>query len=276
MADKSKIEWTDATWNPLVGCSKISAGCKNCYAETFTNRFKGIPGHHFENGFDLTLKPNKLDQPIRWKKPRMIFVNSLSDLFHKDVPLEYIHQVFDVMNQCTQHTFQLLTKRADRMAALMPDILKKLELDSLPANIWIGVSIENSDVLHRIEHLVQVPALVRWLSMEPLLGPVPDIPHLDQLHWVVVGGESGRKARPMNDDWAQDIRDQCLNAEVPFFFKQWGEWLPWKQLMRKVDDSALANIELTRIHDKLFLRPGKKKAGRLLDGRTWDQMPEIK
>lgn len=251
------IEWVRSesgekgwTWNPVTGCTKISAGCDNCYAERTALRMQNNPvlnkakrGNPYRNGFEVTLQEHRLDEPLRKKKPAAIFVNSMSDLFHAGVPKVYIKQVFEIMEQAHWHTFQILTKRADRLARLA------LELP-WPKNVWMGVSVENQDVYHRIEHLMQVPAQIRWLSMEPLLGPVPDIPHLAELDWIVVGGESGPRARPMHPDWARDVRDQCQVAAVPFFFKQWGE------------------------HDSIGVRVGKKTAGRMLDGRIWDQMPK--
>ena len=234
MSDKSSIEWTNATWNPVRGCTKISPGCKHCYAETFSERFRGVPGHPFEQGFDLRLVPEAIELPLRWKQGRLIFVNSMSDLFHEDVPDEYIERVFDVMKKATQHQFQLLTKRAERMALFA-------KTRKIPVNAWMGVSVENAEYVKRIHHLAQVAAKVRFLSIEPLIGPVGRLP-LHGISWVIVGGESGPRCRPLDPDWARDIRDQCKSANVPFFFKQWGT---------------------TR----------KALAGRLLDGRTWDEMP---
>ncbi len=233
MGDKSEIEWTDATWNPVRGCTKVSAGCKNCYAERFSERFRGISGHAFEQGFDLRLVPEKLDLPKRWKRPRLIFVNSMSDLFHEGVPPEYIRQVFAVMAEADRHQFQVLTKRADRMASLAKAL-------PWPSNVWLGVSVENQDNVGRIDALRGVPATVRFLSLEPLLGPLEL--DLTGIHWVVVGGESGPGAREMREEWVTGIREQCAKANVPFFFKQWGG---------------------TR----------KKLTGRTLEGRTHDEMP---
>jgi protein gp37 len=234
MAVNSEIEWTDATWNPVTGCTKISAGCANCYAETFAERFRGVPGHPYEQGFDLKLWPNRLQLPMTWKRPKRIFVNSMSDLFHKDVPVEYILQVFAAMREAHWHQFQILTKRHERL----------LELDSrLPwsDNIWMGVSVENEDNLSRIDCLRLTHARTKFLSIEPLLGPMPNL-NLSGIDWVIVGGESGRRPRPMQEDWVTSIRDQCLACGVGFFFKQWGG-------------------------------SNKKKAGRLLEGRTWDELP---
>jgi len=233
MSDNSKIEWTDATWNPVTGCTKVSPGCKHCYAETFAERFRGVKGHPYEQGFDLKLWPERLEIPLAWKRPRMIFVNSMSDLFHKDVPLEFIQRVFQSMSQARQHIFQVLTKRAERLEELAPHL-------KWPANVWMGVSVENQDYVWRIDHLRKVKAAIRFLSVEPLLGPVEL--DLTGIQWVIVGGESGPGARPMNEAWVTSVRDQCLAADVPFFFKQWGG-------------------------------VRKKQHGRELKGRTWDGMP---
>lgn len=234
MSDQSAIEWTDATWNPARGCTKISPGCKHCYAETFAERFRGVPNHPFEQGFDLRLVPEALALPLKWKRGRFVFVNSMSDLFHEDIPLEYIQRVFAVMRAAKQHQFQLLTKRAERLAKLSP------QLDIAP-NVWMGVSIESQAYTHRVELLRRVAASIRFLSVEPLLGPIEDLP-LAGIQWVILGGESGHHARPMDPGWVRSIRDQCRQAKVPFFFKQWGGVI-------------------------------KSRAGRTLDGRTWDEMP---
>lgn len=229
MSVGSKIEWTDATWNPVTGCTKISPGCKHCYAEIFAERFRGVSGHPYEQGFDLKLWPNRINLPLRWKDPRMIFVNSMSDLFHESVPDEFIQQVFDVMLQANHHVFQVLTKRSDRMMQWTKDRYRrinerKIDRTTLPRHLWLGVSIENNDYLPRIRELQQVPARVRFLSVEPLLGPVNlSTSLLRGIHWVIVGGESGPKARPMKKDWVEDIRAQCLSNNVSFFFKQWGK-----------------------------------------------------
>lgn len=236
MSDNSKIEWTDATWNPVTGCTKISPGCKHCYAERFAERWRGIPGHAYEQGFDLKLWPERLKQPVAWKRPRIIFVNSMSDLFHADVPFLFIQQVFESMRTASQHIFQILTKRAERLEELAP-------LIDWPSNVWMGVSVENQEYVPRIDHLRKINAAVRFLSVEPLLGPV-DL-ELSNIDWVIVGGESGPGARPMKPEWVRQIRKQCKQQKVPFFFKQWG------------------GIQ-------------KKKAGRTLDGRTWDEMPRTK
>lgn len=214
MSYHSSIEWTDATWNPIRGCTKISPGCKNCYAEALAERFRGVPGHPFEYGFDLRLVPEKLQEPLCWKSPRKIFVCSMSDLFNEGVPQEYIRRVFDVMVQASWHTFQVLTKRSSRLARLSGEL-------SWPSNIWVGVSVETADYTYRARQLATVPSAVRFLSIEPMLGPIPDLP-LAGIDWVIVGGESGRCARPMDLTWARDIRNQCEKAGVAFFLKQLG------------------------------------------------------
>lgn len=240
MSDKSSIEWTDATWNPVTGCTKISAGCDNCYAERFSERFRGVPGHPFESGFDLTLRPERLDQPLRWRQPRMIFVNSMSDLFHKDVPDAFIARVCETMERAHWHTFQVLTKRS----SLMRDFLRnRYGTTRGPSHIWFGVSIEDGSKKSRIRHLQAAPAGVRFLSIEPLIGRVGPL-DLSGIDWVIVGGESGPRARPMMREWVREVRDQCEASEVAFFFKQWGG-----------------------------LRP--KSGGRKLDGREWSQFPDI-
>jgi protein gp37 len=236
MSATSTIEWTDATWNPLRGCKKVSPGCKHCYAEVFAERFRGVPGHPYEQGFDLRLVPEALELPLGWKRARRVFVNSMSDLFQEDVELDYIRRVFDVMRRAPRHQFQLLTKRSLRLRELAP------ELRPWPANVWIGVSVESARYLPRIDDLRTVEdAAVRFLSLEPLLGPLGGL-RLDGIDWVIVGGESGSGARPMKADWVRDIRATCEAAGVPFFFKQWGG-----------------------------VRKGA--TGRVLDGATWDAMP---
>lgn len=234
MSDRSPIEWTDATWNPVRGCTKISPGCKNCYAERFAERFRGVAGHPFEQGFDLRLVPHARRLPSTWKKARLVFVNSMSDLFHEEVPEGYIQRVFDAMAAEPRHRFQILTKRSRRLAALAPRL-------PWPENIWMGVSVEDDDFTLRVHDLMTVPARVRFLSVEPLLGPIDELP-LDGIHWVVVGGESGPRCRPMDPAWVRSLRRQCSERGVPFFFKQWGG-------------------------------TQKKRAGRLLDGREWNEMP---
>lgn len=235
MAEHSAIEWTDSTWNPVRGCTKVSPGCKHCYALAFAERWRGIPGHPYEQGFDLRLVAEKLGEPLRWKSPRRIFVNSMSDLFHEGVPEPFIQRVFEIMGEAHWHTFQILTKRAERLAELAPRL-------PWPENVWQGVSVESERYLSRIDHLRGVNAAVRFLSLEPLLGPLPRLP-LAGISWVIVGGESGFKHRPIEARWVQQIRDQCLRRRVPFFFKQWGGRFP-------------------------------KAQGRLLDGREWNEMPE--
>ena len=222
MADNSAIEWTDATWNPVTGCTKITRGCDNCYAARFAERWRGIEGHPYEQGFDLRTWPERLDQPARWKRPRMIFVNSMSDLFHKDVPREFIDQAFDRMEETDRHIYQVLTKRS----SLMRDYLRdRFPGSSAPEHIWCGVSVEDRAATSRIRHLQDAPAAVRFLSIEPLLGPVGDI-GLGGISWVIVGGESGPNARELRFEWVCEIRDRCASEEVPFFFKQWGGATP--------------------------------------------------
>jgi protein gp37 len=234
MGDKSAIEWTDATWNPVTGCTKISPGCKNCYAERLAMRLRKMGNRRYTNGFRITLHPDQLDLPLRWNKAKMIFVNSMSDLFHEAVPEEYIKKMFAVMEKADWHTFQILTKRAERLAKLAPHL-------PWPGHIWQGVSVENQTYTKRIGFLRKVPAAVRFLSVEPLLGPIVNLP-LEGIHWVIVGGESGPHHRLIKPEWVQEIRKQCVASGIPFFFKQWGGRTP-------------------------------KSGGRTLDGRTWNQMP---
>ena len=244
MADHSAIEWTDATWNPVTGCTKITAGCDNCYAARFSERFRGVPGHPFENGFDLTLRPERLDQPLRWRRGRMIFVNSMSDLFHKAIPTSFIDRIFDTMEAANWHTYQVLTKRGARMARFF-------RTRGVPDNAWLGVSVENKrHGVPRIDHLRQVQARIRFLSVEPLLENVGEL-NLKGIHWVIVGGESGPKARAMKPEWAESVRVQCEEQDVAFFFKQWGGWGADGQ------------------------RRAKQANGRTLNGRTWDAMPAM-
>jgi protein gp37 len=240
MADNSSIEWTNATWNPVTGCTKVGPGCDHCYAERFAERFRGVPGHPFEPGFDLTLRPARLDIPLKWKRARMIFVNSMSDLFHKNIPFSYIDQVFETMEAAHWHTFQVLTKRSGLMKKY---INSRYSEKPAPPHIWLGVSIEDDKRMSRLKHLQDTNASIRFLSLEPLLGPLGRL-DLDGLHWVIVGGESGPGARPIKSEWVREIRDQCLPRDVAFFFKQWGG-----------------------------LRP--KSGGRALDGQHWDELPEI-
>jgi protein gp37 len=239
MSQHSDIEWTDATWNPVRGCTKITPGCDHCYAETFAERFRGVKGHPYEQGFDLRLVPEKLAEPLRWKTPKMIFVNSMSDLFHKDVPDDYVEAVCRVMEKANWHTYQVLTKRSSRLR----DMLKtRLAFAANLPHIWWGVSVENrAQGLVRIRHLQEAPAAVRFLSIEPLLEDLGEI-NLEGIHWVIVGGESGAGARPMEKAWVASLREQCERASVPFFFKQWGG-------------------------------VRKSKAGRELDGKTYDGLP---
>ena len=222
MGAKSTIEWTESTWNPVTGCTKITRGCDHCYAERFSRRWRGLKGHPYEQGFDLRLWPSRLDQPSRWRKPRMIFVNSMSDLFHKGVDRRFIDKVFDVMETVDGHVYQILTKRS----SLMRTYLRRRYVGgAAPRHIWCGVSVEDRAASARIRHLRMAPVAVRFLSIEPLLGPVGDI-DLEGIFWVIVGGESGPQSRPMRPEWVRDIRDRCARAEVPFFFKQWGGRTP--------------------------------------------------
>jgi protein gp37 len=226
VSQQSSIEWTDATWNPVTGCTKVSPGCKHCYAEKFAERFRGVPGHPYEQGFDIKLWPQRLTLPLAWKRPRMIFVNSMSDLFQESVPDDFIARVFDVMTEATIHTFQLLTKRAQRMADWTRARYSRTPGPGRlpwPSNVWAGVSVESPEYLSRLASLQRVPASTRFLSIEPLLAPLPlDPVQLRGIHWVIVGGESGPRARPMEEAWARQVRDTCAEASVAFFFKQWG------------------------------------------------------
>ncbi len=240
MAQNSSIEWTETTWNPVTGCTKVSPGCAHCYAETFAERFRGVPDHPYERGFDLQLRPERLQQPLTWRQPRLVFVNSMSDLFHEDIPVTYIREVFNVMRKANLHTFQVLTKRSERLIELAPRL-------RWPDNVWMGVSVENQRWTSRVSDLRKVPAKVRFLSCEPLLGPLRlDLRNID---WVIVGGESGPRARSMKPEWVREIREQCEDKGVAFFFKQWGA------------------------HNEVGERVGKGKAGRTLDGRVWDGLP---
>ena len=218
MADKSAIEWTDATWNPVTGCTKVTRGCDNCYAERIAERFRGVKDHPFENGFELTLRPERLSQPLSWKRPRRVFVNSMSDLFHKEIPTDYIDRVFDTMEGADRHIFQVLTKRS----SLMQDYLHgRYGHEAAPRHIWCGVSVEDHTATARIRHLQKAPVPIRFLSIEPLLGPVGEI-DLDGISWVIVGGESGPNARPMKECWVIEVKENCERSGVDFFFKQWG------------------------------------------------------
>ncbi|MER8002980.1 phage Gp37/Gp68 family protein [Streptomyces sp. NPDC095613] len=340
----TKIEWTDETWNVVTGCEKVSPGCDNCYAETFAERWRGTKGHHFENGFDITLRPERLTLPLKWRKPRKVFVNSMSDLFHKDIPDEYIARTFAVMALTPQHTYQVLTKRHGRMRSVLTDLctcgnghapgvhfrsamawaVSKANPDRIPGapddaeqrvrnapwplpGVWLGVSVEDQKWADlRIPALLGTPAAVRFLSCEPLLGPV-DLTRISagskqqtdmvydalgqrygvpgawqarttsRVDWVIVGGESGRGARPMSPDWARSLRDQCAAADVPYLFKQWGEYQPtdWKVIGGPTDKrNVLVGDPIDDLgHRWEMRRVGKGKAGRELDGRTHDAFP---
>lgn len=234
MSDNSRIEWTEATWNPVTGCSKVSPGCAHCYAETFAERFRGVPGHPYEQGFDLRLWPERLGLPLMWRRSRMIFVNSMSDLFHESVPVDFVEQVFETMRAANWHTFQVLTKRPERVL----QIAKRLPW---PANVWMGVSIENQHFCYRADLLRAIPAEVRFISAEPMLGPLKDL-ELNGIDWLIAGGESGLRHRPMDPEWVRQLRDKCMEQGVAFFFKQWGGRT-------------------------------SKAGGRVLDGKTWSELP---
>ena len=240
MADSTQIEWTDSTWNPVTGCTKITAGCDFCYAERFSERFRNVLNHPFESGFDLTLRPERLKHPLQWKQPRRIFVNSMSDLFHKEIPVPFIDAVFDTMEAASWHTFQVLTKRSSLMGRYL---FKRYGVGLAPPHIWLGVSIEDEANAVRLAHLKSARAAVRFISFEPLLGSVGEV-DLKGIDWVIVGGESGPRARPMREEWAIQIRDRCKEDGVAFFFKQWGG-----------------------------VRP--KSGGRSLHGREWNQYPRL-
>jgi protein gp37 len=342
MSDASKIEWTDATWNVVTGCDKVSPGCDNCYAETFAERWRGTSGHHFEAGFDITLRPERLELPLKWRKPRKVFVNSMSDLFHKDIPDSYIAQVFAVMARTPQHTYQILTKRHGRMRSLVGDLFDGGQrlLEAAPdeeiaqalydtiwplPNVWLGVSVEDQKRADlRIPALIDTAATVRFLSCEPLLGPLdltawmpaghatwrcqgpdcrrfysgplrqhcPDCgreghwsgshtgngrPNGQPIGWVIVGGESGHGARPMSPEWARSLRDQCTTANVPYLFKQWGEYAPtgYMAIGARQKGCVFVGDPIDDLgHRWEMRRVGKGKAGRELDGRTWDQFPK--
>jgi protein gp37 len=238
MSDGTSIEWTDATWNPVSGCTKISPGCDHCYAERFAERFRGVAGHPFENGFDLTLRPHKLTEPLHWRRPRRIFVNSMSDLFHKDVPVEFVDRVFDTMERADWHTYQILTKRSSLLRRYVNNRYLNVQA---PAHIWLGVSVEDRRALVRLRHLRETAASIRFASFEPLLEDLGPL-RLDGIHWAIAGGESGPQRRPVDAQWIRSIRDQCRGANVAFFFKQWGGTTP-------------------------------KAGGNRLDGRQWLQYP---
>jgi protein gp37 len=236
MAMKSAIEWTESTWNPITGCTKVSPGCAHCYAERMALRLKAMGQPNYRNGFELTLHDHVLELPLQWKKPQMIFVNSMSDLFHEDVPSDFIVRIFDIMRRADWHVFQVLTKRSSRLAELASDL-------PWPQNVWMGVTVESHRYTFRIDDLRRTGAHIKFVSLEPLLGPIRDL-DVREVDWVIVGGESGPRARPMKRSWATQIRDRCQRANVPFFFKQWGG-------------------------------VNKKRNGRILDGRTWDEMPQV-
>lgn len=236
MSEQSPIEWTQSTWNPVTGCTPISIGCNNCYAMAMAKRLKAMGNANYKNGFEVTLHEKMLSKPFEWKKPRLVFVNSMSDLFHEKIPFHFIKSVFSVMKQASWHTFQILTKRSENLLTLAP----RLEW---PSNVWMGVTVESHEYISRIEHLRSVPAAIRFLSLEPLLSAMPDL-ELSNIDWVIVGGESGPKSRPMHPEWVRSIRQQCIAASIPFFFKQWGG-------------------------------KNKKKAGRVLDGQTYSGKPTV-
>jgi protein gp37 len=256
MSSLSKIEWTDATWNPVTGCKKVSPGCKNCYAEFFAERFRGVKGHPFENGFDVTLWPKKLEIPLNWKSPKVIFVNSMSDLFLDQIPDSFIEQIFKVMETANHHIYQVLTKRPKRMLEWTTKRYssskdKKNKLPKFPANVWLGVSVETELYKNRIAILKESPAEIKFISFEPLLGEIQFLKkELLGVQWAIVGGESGHYARPMNPDWIKRIHKACLNSDVAFFFKQWGAY------------------------NEEGVKMSKKKAGRIYLGKTWDEMPK--
>jgi protein gp37 len=237
MAEHSSIEWTSASWNPVTGCDRISPGCAHCYAKTFAERFSGVPGHPYEQGFELRFWPGRLELPLRWRRPKLIFVNSMSDLFHEAIPDPYVERVFDVMRRADHHVFQVLTKRHERLAELAPRL-------DWPKNVWMGVSIENRRFVQRADRLREVPSAVRFISAEPLLGPLEGL-DLSGIDWLIAGGESGPGHRRVDADWLRELRDRCLAEGVAFFFKQWGGRTP-------------------------------KTGGRELDGRTWDEMPTVR
>lgn len=287
----TNIEWTDETWNPVTGCDRTSPGCDHCYALTLAKRLKAMGNQRYQvdgdprtsgPGFGVTLHPDKLDEPLHWRTPRRVFVNSMSDLFHPDIPTGFIFEVFATMAEARRHTFQVLTKRPQRMAQILTLWDGMAGGGGLPVNVWLGTSIESDRYTFRANHLRATPAAIRFLSLEPLLGPLPSL-DLSGMDWVIVGGESGPYARPMHPDWARDIRDRCVDAGVPFFFKQWGAWAPGT--VRTPLASGATNHGhfcsdgrfITRSEDKasrvFIARNGKKASGRELDGRTWDEFP---
>ena len=255
MSEVSKIEWTEASWNPVTGCKKISPGCNNCYAQTFAERFRGVSNHPYQQGFDFKIWPQRLVLPLTWKKPKKIFVNSMSDLFHEKVPDEFIAKVFDTMTKANIHVFQVLTKRVDRMVKWTSSQYSKNGKDrklQWPENVWIGVSVENQDYTYRIELMKNVPAKIKFISFEPLLGPVKLTKKiLMDIDWVIVGGESGYHARLMDEKWVSNIYEKCIESGIPFFFKQWGTF------------------------NSKGVKVGKKKAGRYFKKRIWNEMPRI-
>jgi protein gp37 len=276
---KTKIEWTEQTWNPVTGCTPVSAGCDHCYARRMAKRLQKMQPVRYAKGFTLTLHTDLLEAPLRWKKPHMVFVCSMGDLFHEDVADEFIESVFEIMWNASRHTYQILTKRPKRMATVVKWLMAPaLVPETMLSNIWLGTSVENADHRDRVDHLRKCPAAVRFLSVEPMLGAIPTL-DLTGIHWVIVGGESGPGARPMHPDWARSIRDQCGAAGVPFFFKQWGAWMPAVDITDgtglyyrvPVPDGAHHMFE----DGVKMCRPrgGKKATGRVLDGRTWDETP---
>ena len=300
MSNHTTIEWTNTTWNPVTGCTKVSPGCDNCYAETIANRFAGGPA--FPKGFEVMVRPDKVNDPLRWRKPRKVFVNSMSDLFHDKVPDEWLADIFAVMATAQRHTFQVLTKRHGRMKSIMsnPEFVEKVKSRAigkgLPVaewvwpllNVWLGVSVEDQKRADlRIPALLDTPSAVRFLSCEPLLGPVdlngPADINGHRIDWVIVGGESGRSARPMHPDWVRSLRDQCVDAGVPFFFKQWGEWAPESVCATEKGAKSALYVEYdgatrpaargARGDAVTVQRNGKNNTGRVLDGDVWDEFP---
>lgn len=279
MTDTS-IEWTDTTWNPTTGCDRISSGCDNCYALTMARRLKAMGQAKYQTdgdprtsgpGFGLAVHEDTLNTPFTWRKPRRVFVNSMSDLFHARVPLDFVRRVFEVIEATPQHTYQVLTKRASRL----PKVADKLPW---PRNLWMGVSVESADELHRIDDLRKVPAEVRFLSCEPLIGSLGDL-DLEGIHWLICGGESGPRVRPMHPDWARSLRDQCVSAGVPFFFKQWGSWAPtgWHGIGRPLPGSIFVGGPIDEHgHRVEMARVPKKSESRELDGREWNEFPDTK
>lgn len=285
---KTRIEWAEAVWNPVTGCSKVSAGCQHCYAERMAKRLAGHYGYPSDEPFRVTLHPEKLEEPLQWRKPRRVFVCSMGDLFHPNVPEEFISAIFCVMQKAIQHTFLLLTKRPERMAEFVNQWVHNVALQLPPPNIWAGVTIENQDAVDkRIIPLLHTEAAVRFVSCEPLLGPInleTQLGNADEsqrvqngwhgIDWVISGGETGPYARPCKPDWVRNLRDQCKTASVPFFFKKWGEW---REAYKPDDEIWSGNApRLLQEHDTFFLRIGKKRAGHLLDGEEWRQLPKTK